>query len=411
MSMISTMSAQRALLERAYREAVAAAHPSRVVPAHLPPRPKGRSIVLAVGKASAAMAQALEAAWDGPLEGLVTARHGYGLKLSRLSLIEAAHPVPDQASEAAAHRSLALASSASAEDSVLVLMSGGASALWALPGEGLTLAAKQTLVRALLRSGADITEMNCVRRHLSAIKGGRLAAAAYPAPITTLAISDVVGDRPEAIGSGPTVADPTTLTQARAVLARYKIEDPGIGWSETPKQLDRASFTIVARAADALDRAAATLRDAGYTPVLLGDAITGEAREVGAAHAALARMHHARGERVALLSGGELTVTVTGEGRGGPNQEYALALATGLSGLEGVHGFAGDTDGADGSHDVAGAFVAPDTLQRAQQAGFDPAATLANNDAGSLFDAIGDLLVTGPTQTNVNDVRIVLIDP
>ncbi|GIL38344.1 glycerate kinase type-2 family protein [Roseiterribacter gracilis] len=404
------MSAQRALLERAYRDAVAAAHPSRVVPAHLPPRPAGRTIVLAVGKASAAMAQALEAVWDGPLEGLVTARHGYALPLQRLELIQGAHPVPDAGSEEAARRSLALAKSATEQDSVLVLLSGGASALWALPGEGLTLAAKQQLVRALLRSGADITEMNCVRRHLSAIKGGRLAAAAFPAPITTLAISDVVGDRPEAIGSGPTVADPTTLADARAVLARYKIDDPGAGWSETPKKLERANFKIIASAPQALASAADSLRGAGYMPVLLGDSITGEAREIGAAHAALARARKANGERVALLSGGELTVTVTGDGRGGPNQEYALALARALDGLAGVHAFAGDTDGADGSHDVAGAFVAPDTLDRARKAGFDPARSLANNDAGALFDAIGDLLVTGPTQTNVNDVRIVLVE-
>lgn len=407
----------RPLLERIYRAGVAACHPSRVVPAALPSPPPGPVLVLAAGKASAAMAQAVEQAWgdSARLSGIVVARHGYGLPLQHLELVEAAHPVPDAAGEAGARRMLAMAEQADADTLVLMLLSGGASALLSLPGPGLTLEKKRALTRSLLRSGAAIHEINCVRRHLSAIKGGRLAAAAHPARVLTLAISDVVGDLPEAIGSGPTVADPTDLAEAHAVLARYGIADPGAGWSETPKpgdlRLAGNDYRIIARPALALAEAARLASEVGYRPMMLGDAVEGEAREIGAAHAAIAREHRRLGQRIALISGGELTVTVTGNGRGGPNQEYALGLAMALNGLDGVTAFAGDTDGADGSHDVAGAFVTSDTLARARAAGFDPQAALANNDAGTLLGAIGDLLVTGPTQTNVNDLRVVLVDP
>jgi hydroxypyruvate reductase len=401
----------RRALEEIFRAGVDACRAEVLLPPHLPPLPRGRMLVLAVGKAAVPMARVAEAGGYDRLEGLVVAPHGFPDRPRRLPMVYAGHPVPDQASEAAAQRLLDLAAGAGEDDLVLVLLSGGASALASAPGPGLTLAGKQAVVRSLLRSGAPIAEINCVRRHLSAIKGGRLAATAFPARTVTLAVSDVVGDVPQAIGSGPTVADASTIAQAVEILARYGVRDPGAGWSETPKpgdpRLERSSYKIVGSNRDATAAAAEAARRLGYEPVLLGEA-EGEAREVGAAHARRALERAGRGGRFAMISGGELTVTITGPGRGGPNQEYALALALGLAAEPGVHALACDTDGVDGTEQAAGAFVAPDTLARAQQAGLDPQAMLAANDSGGFFGGLGDLLVTGQTGVNVNDLRIVI---
>jgi glycerate 2-kinase len=425
--------ALRALALELFAAAVRVAHPSVCVPPHLPDVPAGgRILVLGAGKADAAMAQAVEShyATRGQLdrvEGFVTTRHGFGLPTRTIEIVEAGHPVPDAASAAAATRALAFARSAGPADVVLVLMSGGASALWSAPVDGVSAADKQALTKQLLRSGAPIGDMNIVRRHLSRIKGGRLAAAANGAArMLTLAISDVPRDEPQAIGSGPTVADPTTLADARAVLARYKIEPPAAiaraladAANETLKPgapaLAKAQFEIVARPQASLDVAAAAARKAGFTPVLLGDSLEGEAREVGRAHAALALAARARGERCAVLSGGECTVTVTGSGSGGPNQEYALGLALGLDGAPGIVALAADTDGIDGGSgaatDPAGALVLPDTLARAKACHRDAAEMLRNNDSTAFFRALGDLVACGPTQTNVNDFRVILVDP
>jgi hydroxypyruvate reductase len=398
----------RDLLEGAFLAGVEACRALALVQQWLPGRPRGRTIVLAAGKAAVPMAQAVEQVWDG-LEGLVVTRRGYGGPLAQLELIEASHPVADAASEMAATRLLALAESAGEEDLVLVLLSGGASALLAAPNPPMTLADKQALTRALLGSGASIGEINLVRRHLSRIKGGRLAKAAWPARVVTLAVSDVTGDNPADIGSGPTVADAGTIGEARAVLARYGIAEPA-GWSESvkpgAKELERASFRIVADAGVALDAVAAHLTAAGYAVELIAREATGEARAVAAEHAALALA--ARG-RIALLSGGELTVTIKGKGRGGPNQEYALALALALNGTQGICALAADTDGVDGSHDVAGAYIDAGTLRALGEANARKA--LEANDAGTALDAIGALFVTGPTRTNINDLRMILIDP
>jgi hydroxypyruvate reductase len=381
-------------LEEIWRAGVEACLPSRVVPPHLPAPPPGRTFVLALGKAAVPMARSVEARWRGPLSGLAVAPHGSGGTLQRVETSHSGHPVPDESSVAAAERLLALAEGAGEDDLVLVLLSGGASALASLPGEGLALAEKRTLTSALLRSGATVREINNVRRHLSRFKGGRLALAAPPARLVTLAISDVVGDRPEDIGSGPTAADPSSVEEARAVLARYGIEMPGRGWSETPDRVPGA-WRLVANAATALEAAAAKARRLGYAVRLLE--CEGEAREVGREHAALAL---AAGPGTALISGGELTVTVRGPGRGGPNQEYALAAALALEGREGISGLAADTDGIDGVGDAAGAFFgcgAP-----------GGEAALESNDSGTWFAARGALFVTGPTGTNVSDLRIIL---
>ena len=387
--------------------------------------------MLGAGKADAAMAQAVEAHFAklgqlDRLQGFVTTRRGFGLPTCKIEVVEAGHPVPDSASAAAATRALELAMQAGPDDLVLVLMSGGASALWSAPVAGVSAADKQALTKQLLRSGAPIGDMNTVRRHLSRIKGGRLAKAAGAAQLMTLAISDVPRDEPQAIGSGPTVADPTTLADARAVLEKYRITpadaiaralaDPA---NETLKpgapELRRARFEIVARPQASLEAAAALARQAGYTPVLLGDSLEGEARDVGRAHVGLAMAARQKGERVAILSGGEFTVTVTGTGAGGPNQEYAMGLALGLDEAAGISALAGDTDGIDGgsgaASDPAGALVFPDTLARARLRHMDAGSMLNNNDSTAFFRALGDLLECGPTQTNVNDFRVILVDP
>ncbi|MGE3782730.1 MAG: glycerate kinase, partial [Alphaproteobacteria bacterium] len=358
------------------------------------------------------------------LTGIAVARHGYGRPTRRIAMIEAGHPVPDAAGLEATARALALAGEATANDLVLVLMSGGASANWTAPAEGVSFADKQAVTRALLRSGANISEINCVRKHLSRIKGGRLARIAQPARVVTLAISDVPRDEPSAIGSGPTVPDPTTLADAQAIVARYKLDlpdsvtralnDPN---NESPKPGDpifaNTSFTLIARPADALAAAEREARAAGYDCILLGDRVEGEARDVAAAHGKLARELASQGKRAVILSGGELTVTIRGKGRGGPNQEYALALAIALDGSA-IRAIAGDTDGTDGgggsADDPAGAYVDGTTAMRARQRGLDPAAFLADNDSTGFFEALGDLLMPGPTFTNVNDFRAIVVD-
>jgi len=413
------------LLRRLFDTAVATARPENCVPKYLPPAPKGRLIVTGAGKAAAAMAKALEDHWRGPMAGAVVTRYGYEVPTQRVEVLTAAHPVPDAAGEAAARRMIDLASSAGPDDLVLFLLSGGGSALLAAPAPGLTLADKQTVTRALLASGATIGEINCVRRHLSAIKGGRLAALAYPARILTLAISDVPGDDPAAIASGPTVADPTSFADARAIIDKYAISPPQAvknlleaAKDETPKPGDKrlksAEFKMIARPAEMLVAAAKKAERAGYRVVNLGDALEGEARVIAADHAALALRHADTGEKVAILSGGELTVTIAGTGSGGPNREYALALALALAGDARIAAIACDTDGADGAPgsdgaDVAGAIIGPDTLTRAVALGLDGEKSLADNDAGGFFETLGDAVVTGPTRTNVNDFRAILV--
>ena len=415
-----------ALLRAMLDAAIAAALPDRIVPAHLPPPPKGRTIVLGAGKASAAMAKAVEDHWPGPLEGLVVTRYDHAVPCRRIEIVEAAHPVPDAAGRAAAERILALAQSAGPDDLVLCLISGGGSSLLALPAEGLTLEDKQAVNKALLASGADIGQMNTVRRHLSAIKGGRLAAAAHPAKVVSLLISDVPGDDPAAIASGPTVPDPTTFADAQAILARYGIEPPEAvkahlarAAEETPKpgdpRLATAETIIIAKPQASLEAAAEVARRAGVTPLILGDSLEGEAREVGRVMAGMALQVCQHGQPLpapcVLLSGGETTVTVRAKGgRGGRNTEFLLGLAAQLRGLERVWAIAGDTDGIDGSEENAGAIVTPDTLERARAVGLNAAERLAANDAYGFFAGLGDLVTTGPTLTNVNDFRAVLVD-
>ena len=416
----------RAVLDAAFRAAVSRAHPATCLPPHLPAPPQdGRLLILGAGKAAAAMAQAAEAAFGDAARGVVVTRTGYGLPTQRIEVLEAAHPVPDATSVAAAERLLAEAAGAAPGDTVVFLLSGGASALLAAPARGVSLADKQAVTRALLRSGATISEINTVRRHLSRIKGGRLAQACR-GRLLTLAISDVPGDDPAAIASGPTVPDPTTLADARAVLARHGIDAPASvaaaladPANETAKPGDpafaRTDYRLIATPGDALQAAAGILRARGYAVDMLGDAVEGEAREVARTHARLAIEARAKGGRRAILSGGELTVTICGEGTGGPNREYALALAVALDGAAGIWALAGDSDGADGAPgpdggDVAGAVVTPDTLARAEVLGLDAHAALAANDSGGFFHRLGDAVITGPTQTNVNDVRVILID-
>lgn len=419
------MTGPATLLRRLFEAAVAAADPARVLPPHLPEPPRGRTIVLGAGKASARMAQVIEEHWPGPLEGLVVTAYGHSVPCRRIEIVEAAHPVPDEAGVQAARRILELARGAGEDDLVLAPISGGGSALLTLPADGLTLDDKRAVNRALLRSGATIHEMNTVRRHLSAIKGGRLAAAAYPARTLALLISDVPGDDPKVIASGPTVPDPTTCADALDVLRRYGIDPPPAVRAhlercadETPKpgdpRLARAETRIVARPQASLLAAAEVAREAGYSPLVLGDAIEGEAREVGRVLAGIARAVRWHGHPLpapcVLLSGGETTVTVRGGGRGGRNVELLLSLAIALQGEKGIWALAGDTDGVDGAEPVAGALVRPDTLVRARAAGLDPRAMLADNDAHRFFAALGDQLVTGPTLTNVNDFRAILVD-
>ncbi len=421
--------AASALLLRMFQAAVDAAAPGLRVRPNLPPPPTGRTVVVGAGKAAASMAQAVEAAWPAgrPLSGLVVTRYGHGVgPLPRIEVVEASHPVPDAAGQRAAARMLQMVDGLGRDDLVLCLMSGGASALLALPAPGIGLAAKQAINRALLRSGAGIQDMNCVRKHLSAIKGGRLAAAAAPAQVVTLMISDVPGDDPSVIGSGPTVPDATTLQEARAVLSRYGIEPPApvAGWlhdpaAETPKPGDaafaRTRSVMIATPQAALEASAAVARAAGITPVILGDAIEGEAREVARVMAGIAGQCARHGQPApmpcVLISGGETTVTVRGAGRGGRNAEFLLALAVALDGHPGIHAIACDTDGIDGTEDNAGALLSPGTLARARALGLDPRARLADNDGYAVFAALGDLVMTGPTRTNVNDFRAILVTP
>jgi len=415
----------RQLLTALFDAALGAARPDLCVPPHLPPPPKGRTIVLGAGKASAAMAKAVEDNWQGSLEGIVVTRYGHGVPCRRIRIVEAAHPVPDAAGRAAAERIFELAKSAGPDDLVLCLVSGGGSALLALPAPGLTLEDKQAVNRALLASGADIGQMNVVRKHLSAIKGGRLAAAAYPARVVSLLISDVPGDDPSAIASGPTVPDPSTFADARAVLERYGIAPPPAvrahldrAEDETPKPGDRRLSNVanimVATPQLALEAAARVARDAGVAPLILGDAIEGEAREVAKVMAGIALQVRRHGQPApapcVLLSGGETTVTLRGKGRGGRNLEFLLALAIALDGHPGIHALAADTDGIDGTEDNAGAILADDTLRRAAAKGVGARARLADNDGYGFFGALGDLVVTGPTLTNVNDFRAILIE-
>ncbi|MBK7136702.1 MAG: glycerate kinase [Rhodocyclales bacterium] len=413
------------LLRRLFEAAVGAADPALCVPRHLPPPPPGRTLVIGAGKAAAAMARAVETHWPGELSGLVVTRYGHGVACDRIEVVEAAHPVPDEAGRKAAARMLAAVRGLTADDLVLVLISGGGSALLALPFEGIALADKQQINRALLRSGAGIGEMNCVRKHLSAIKGGRLAAAAHPARVLTLVISDVPGDDPAVVASGPTVADPGTCAEALAILEAHRIDVPphvrqllASGAPETPKpgdpRLARSETRVIATAQAALAAAAEAARAAGVAPLILGDAIEGEAREVAKALAGMAKSCARHGVPLAppcvLLSGGETTVTVKGQGRGGRNAEFLLALAVALDGAAHIHAIACDTDGIDGSEDNAGAWLADDTLARARALGIDARGRLADNDGYGFFAALGDLVVSGPTRTNVNDFRAIYIE-
>jgi hydroxypyruvate reductase len=409
---------------------VVAADPARLLPGRLPDPPAGRTVVIAAGKAAASMAKAVEERWPGELSGLAVTRYHHGLPCSRIEVVEAGHPLPDSSCSGAAERVLALVDGLTADDLVLVLLSGGGSSLLTLPAPGLSLDDVREVNHQLLRSGAPIAEINCVRKHLSAITGGRLAAAAWPATVITFAISDVPGDDPAVIASGPTIADPTTFADARQVCSRYALALPPAvrrhleeARAETPKagdsRLERSRYVMLATPAVALTAAAAAARAAGIEPVVLGAEVEGEARAVAAEHASLLRRLRAEapGERqpVLILSGGETTVTVKGDGRGGRNTEYLLALTIALNGTAapdaaevGVYALAADTDGIDGTEDDAGAFLRPDTLERARGAGLDPRSFLAANDSYGFFSALGDLLVTGPTRTNVNDFRAIL---
>jgi glycerate 2-kinase len=413
------------LLRRMFDAAIAAAQPALCVPRHLPAAPKGRLVVIGAGKASASMARAVEDHWPGPLSGLVVTRYGYAVPCQRIEIVEAAHPVPDAAGEAAARRLLRVVEGLTEDDLVLCLISGGGSSLLPLALPGLTLADKQALNRALLASGASITEMNCVRRHLSAIQGGRLAVACAPARVVNLLLSDVPGDDPIDIASGPTVADPTTCADALDILRRYGIDVPPRalellqgGEGETVKPGDPRLPTIetrfIATPQMALEAAAQVARDAGLTPYILGDAIEGEARDVAKTMAGIALQVARRGQPVkapcVLLSGGETTVTLRGRGRGGRNVEFLLSLAIALRGEPGIHALAGDTDGVDGQEEIAGAVLTPDTLCRAWAMGIKPRERLDDNDAHGFFEALGDSVVTGPTLTNVNDFRAIVID-
>jgi len=415
----------RGFLRRLFDAAIAEADPARVVPRWLPEPPKGRTIVVGAGKASAAMARAFEANWPGELKGLVVTRYGHAAPCKRIEIVEADHPVPDERGRDAARRILEMVRGLAEDDLVVALISGGASALLTAPAEGLTLADKQAVNRALLASGASIDEMNCLRKHLSAIKGGRLAAAAFPARVLTLLISDVPGDDPATIGSGPTVADPTSFADARAIVAKYGVVPPpavaarlAAADDETPKPDDpriaRAETRLIATPQVSLMAAAAVARAEDVAPVILGDAIEGESREVARVFAGIARQTRRYGQPVpppcVLLSGGETTVTMRGKGRGGRNSAFLLALAIALQGQAGTFAIAGDTDGVDGSEDNAGAILTPDTLARAAAKGVDAKAHLAGDDAYSFFSALGDLVVTGPTLTNVNDFRAIFVD-
>ena len=414
----------RAFLHSLYETAVDAVSAARCLPPFLPPPPVGRTLVIGAGKGAAAMAAVVEQHWQGNLSGLVVTRYGHGAACRKIEVVEAAHPVPDAAGQHAAARMLDLVRDLSADDLVLCLISGGGSSLLALPAAGITLAQKQALNKALLKSGATIFEMNCVRKHLSAIKGGRLALACAPARVVTLLISDIPGDDPAIIASGPTLPDAGTCAEALAILRKYAIEVPPAveahltsGAGETPKPGDprfqRNSHHVIATAQHALEAAAAQARAAGLTAHILSDRIEGEARDIGLMHAAIARQVAARGQPFSapcvIISGGETTVTVRGTGRGGRNAEFLLSLAHALEGHAGIYALACDTDGIDGSEDNAGALLAPDSLARAAACGVSARAMLDNNDGYGFFKALDDLVVSGPTRTNVNDFRAILI--
>ena len=414
----------KVFLRSLFDAAIAAAQPEKTLASLLPPPPEGRTIVIGAGKASAEMARALERHWTGQLKGLVVTRYGHAAPCDHIEILEASHPVPDEAGAEAARRIKALVSDLSPDDLVIALISGGGSALLSMPFPGLDLADKQTVNRALLKSGATISEMNCVRRHLSGIKGGRLAQACAPARLVTLAISDVPGDGPGDIASGPTVADPTTCTDALRLLRKYGIDVPDnvravleSGRGETPKPGDPSlpdyEFHLIAAPQASLEAAAAVARNAGITPHILGDSLEGEARDMGVVMAGIARQVVRRAQPFAapcvLLSGGETTVTVRGKGRGGRNVEFLLSLAIALGGDARVHALAGDTDGVDGAEEIAGAYVSPTTLERALAGGIVPVESLADNDGHGFFQALGDSVITGPTLTNVNDFRAILI--
>lgn len=414
----------RTLLRQMFDAAVAAAQPSHCLPPHLPAPPRGRTLVIGAGKASAEMARVFETHWPGPLSGLVVTRYGYAVPCERIEIVEAAHPVPDQAGMTAAQRMLELVAGLSADDLVVCLISGGGSSLLPLPLDGVTLADKQDINRALLKSGATIGEMNCVRRHLSAIKGGRLAAACHPAQLLTLLISDVPGDDPADIASGPTSADPSTCADALDIVRRYAITLPAplrrlleSGAAESVKPGDARlagnRSVMITTPQMALEAAAAVARGAGVAVHILGDSIEGEAREVGIVMAGIARQVVSRSQPFSapcmLLSGGETTVTVRGDGRGGRNVEFLLSLGVALNALAGVYAIACDTDGVDGQEDIAGALLTPDTLARAWQHGVKPRDSLANNDGHGFFQTLGDSVICGPTLTNVNDFRAIYI--
>jgi glycerate 2-kinase len=421
----------RKFLRDLFNAALAAADPYRAIAAALPASVPGRTVVVGAGKASAAMARAFETLWPGPLEGLVVTRHGHSVPCERIEIVEASHPVPDAAGQDAARRILDLAKSLGDDDQLVFLVSGGGSALLALPAAGLTLEDKRAVTRTLLRSGATIGEINTVRKHLSAIKGGRLAAAAAPARLITLAISDVPGDDPAVIASGPSVPDPSTFADARSVLAKYRIAEPAsvidhlaAARDETPKPGDpifaNARYTLIASPQQALAAAAEAAAAAGVTPIVLSDRIEGEARDIGLMHAAIALQLRDEQLRVGaepvslpavLLSGGETTVTVRGQGRGGRNSEFLLSLAAALDSADGIAAIACDTDGIDGTEDNAGAILLSDSIARAAAKGVAIKAAMAENDAWGFFHAIDDLIVTGPTLTNVNDFRAILVVP
>jgi glycerate 2-kinase len=409
------------LMKAMFDAAVKAALPEVTLPAFMPKPSKGRTIVVGAGKASAAMARSFEQNYGAPLEGLIVTRYGHAVKCDRIEIVEAAHPVPDDAGTKAAARILKMIQGLTEDDLVVALISGGGSSLLSLSVDGVSLEDKRAVNLALLKSGAPIGEMNCVRKHLSKIKGGRLAVAAYPARVVTLVISDVPGDDLASVASGPTVADSTTFAQARAIIAKYAIEVPAsvtrhlaAAKDETPKQLTNATAQCIASPQKSLEAAARIAAAAGYTPIILGDAIEGEARDVGIVMAGIALQAHRFGQPVkppcAIISGGETTVTVKGTGAGGRNVEFLLSLALKLNGTEKIHALAADTDGIDGAREVAGAIITPSTLARARNLGIDPWGSLVNNDGHNFFQSLGDQLITGPTLTNVNDFRVLLVD-
>ncbi|MER9613928.1 glycerate kinase [Mesorhizobium sp. M0207] len=407
-----------------FNAAVAAADPQRTIKDHLPARPKGRTIVIGAGKGSAQMAAAFEKVWDGPIEGLVVTRYGYGAACRRIEIIEAAHPVPDAAGREASRRLLEKVQGLTADDLVVALISGGGSALLPSPAEGLTLANEIAVNEALLASGAPIAAMNTIRKHVSTIKGGRLAAAAYPAKVVSLVVSDIPGDNPALVASGPTVPDSGSREDALASIAAYDMKLPASVMAhinspaaDAPRvddpRFSRNEVHLIASAGVSLEAAAAEARYQGIEAVILSDSIEGEAREVGGVHAAIAREVATRNrpfaKPVLILSGGETTVTLRAKGKGGRNSEFLLAFAIGISGLAGVHALAADTDGIDGSEDNAGAFADGSTVSRMHKAGIDAKAMLAGNNAWTAFNAVDDLFVPGPTGTNVNDLRAILI--